>query len=97
VSVVCFCAHGEPGEAKWSRTAPPEIHGAMPVTPDGGLLANGVAPIGASGFARFTSCNGASCGRAGDRQVSRLQKTARWLRATLKRAAPAPPLHVGDA
>ena len=47
-----FCADGE--QEKLLADGATEIHGAMPVNTDGGLIANG-EPIGASGLARSTS------------------------------------------
>jgi acetyl-CoA acetyltransferase len=61
-----FCAHGE--QEKLLADGATEIHGAMPVNTDGGLIANG-EPIGASGLRQIHELVRQLRGEAGDRQV----------------------------
>ena len=62
-----FCADGE--QEKLLADGATEIHGAMPVNTDGGLIANG-EPIGASGLRQIHELVRQLRGEAGDRQVS---------------------------
>ena len=61
-----FCADGE--QEKLLADGATEIHGAMPVNTDGGLIANG-EPIGASGLRQIHELVRQLRGEAGDRQV----------------------------
>src|SRR3954453_4985163 len=61
-----FCAHGE--QEKLLADGATDIHGAMPVNTDGGLIANG-EPIGASGLRQIHELVRQLRGEAGDRQV----------------------------
>jgi acetyl-CoA C-acetyltransferase len=62
-----FSADGE--QEKLLADGATEIHGAMPVNTDGGLIANG-EPIGASGLRQIHELVRQLRGEAGDRQVS---------------------------
>src|SRR6201990_1589707 len=62
-----FCAHGE--QEKLLADGATEIHGAMPINTDGGLIANG-EPIGASGLRQIHELVRQLRGEAGDRQVA---------------------------
>ncbi|HEY7054740.1 MAG TPA: thiolase family protein [Mycobacterium sp.] len=62
-----FCEHGE--QEKLLADGATEIHGAMPVNTDGGLIANG-EPIGASGLRQIHELVRQLRGEAGDRQVA---------------------------
>src|SRR6202011_5923924 len=62
-----FCADGE--QEKLLADGATEIHGAMPVNTDGGLIANG-EPIGASGLRQIHELVRQLRGGAGDRQVA---------------------------
>jgi len=68
-----FCAHGEQDELVTSGAL--EIGGRLPVNTDGGLIANG-EPIGASGLRQIIECVEQLRGRAGDRQVPGVPRTA---------------------
>ncbi|GAC1635118.1 MAG: thiolase family protein [Mycobacterium sp.] len=61
-----FCADGD--QEKLLADGATEIHGAMPVNTDGGLIANG-EPIGASGLRQIHEIVRQLRGEAGDRQV----------------------------
>ncbi|MDT5096026.1 MAG: hypothetical protein QOH60_5389 [Mycobacterium sp.] len=61
-----FCADGD--QEKLLADGATEIHGAMPVNTDGGLIANG-EPIGASGLRQVHELVRQLRGEAGDRQV----------------------------
>jgi acetyl-CoA acetyltransferase len=61
-----FCADGD--QEKLLADGATEIHGAMPVNTDGGLIANG-EPIGASGLRQIHELVRQLRGEAGDRQV----------------------------
>src|SRR5215203_2981820 len=61
-----FCDHGD--QEKLLADGATEIHGAMPVNTDGGLIANG-EPIGASGLRQIHELVRQLRGEAGDRQV----------------------------
>src|SRR4029077_19605920 len=61
-----FCADGE--QEKLLADGATEIHGAMPVNTDGGLIANG-EPIGASGLRQIHELVRQLRGEAGERQV----------------------------
>jgi acetyl-CoA acetyltransferase len=61
-----FCSDGE--QEKLLADGATEIHGAMPVNTDGGLIANG-EPIGASGLRQIHELVRQLRGEAGDRQV----------------------------
>ena len=61
-----FCADGE--QEKLLADGATEIHGAIPVNTDGGLIANG-EPIGASGLRQIHELVRQLRGEAGDRQV----------------------------
>jgi len=67
-----FCEHGE--QEKLLADGATEIHGAMPVNTDGGLIANG-EPIGASGLRQIHELVWQLRGEAGDRQVPGNPKT----------------------
>src|SRR5215212_169488 len=62
-----FCDHGD--QEKLLADGATEIHGAMPVNSDGGLIANG-EPIGASGLRQIHELVRQLRGEAGDRQVA---------------------------
>ena len=68
-----LCADGE--QEKLLADGATEIGGTMPVNTDGGLIANG-EPIGASGLRQVIECVLQLQGRAGDRQVPNVPKTA---------------------
>src|SRR6476646_6495285 len=61
-----FCADGE--QEKLLADGATEIHGAIPINTDGGLIANG-EPIGASGLRQIHELVRQLRGEAGDRQV----------------------------
>jgi acetyl-CoA acetyltransferase len=61
-----FCADGD--QEKLLADGATEIHGAMPVNTDGGLIANG-EPIGASGLRQIHELVRQLRGEAGHRQV----------------------------
>jgi acetyl-CoA acetyltransferase len=61
-----FCAHGD--QEKLLADGATEIHGALPINTDGGLIANG-EPIGASGLRQIHELVRQLRGEAGDRQV----------------------------
>jgi acetyl-CoA C-acetyltransferase len=61
-----FCADGE--QEKLLAEGATEIHGALPINTDGGLIANG-EPIGASGLRQIHEIVRQLRGKAGDRQV----------------------------
>jgi acetyl-CoA C-acetyltransferase len=62
-----FCSDGD--QEKLLADGATEIHGAMPVNTDGGLIANG-EPIGASGLRQIHELVRQLRGEAGERQVS---------------------------
>ena len=62
-----FCADGD--QEKLLADGATEIHGAMPINTDGGLIANG-EPIGASGLRQIHELVRQLRGEAGDRQVT---------------------------
>ena len=62
-----FCAHGD--QEKLLADGATEIHGALPINTDGGLIANG-EPIGASGLRQIHELVRQLRGEAGDRQVT---------------------------
>jgi acetyl-CoA acetyltransferase len=61
-----FCADGE--QEKLLADGATEIHGALPINTDGGLIANG-EPIGASGLRQIHEIVRQLRGESGDRQV----------------------------